>query len=74
MDLVFAGVGVLLLGAGLLYIIVRSFEEGLLWGLLTLFGGPLLFVFVALHWDQSKAGALAMGAGLVVSLIGGSIA
>ncbi|MEM6336315.1 MAG: hypothetical protein AAF752_07090 [Bacteroidota bacterium] len=72
MSLLFAGVGTISMAVGLIYMIVRAFQESLLWGVACILLGPLIFVFAVLYWDEAKAGLIAFAAGLTVLLIGGS--
>ncbi|MEL6614987.1 MAG: hypothetical protein AAFQ43_04585 [Bacteroidota bacterium] len=74
MSLALAIIGTLALAVGLLYLIVRAFEESTLWGIACLLCGPLVFVFAVLHWDAAKAGLISVVAGIAVLLVGGAVA
>ncbi|MEM1057521.1 MAG: hypothetical protein AAGI52_18545 [Bacteroidota bacterium] len=74
MDLLLAIVGTLSLAVGFFYVLYRAFETDLLWGLGCLLFAPVAFVFIVLHWDEAKAGALAFVGGIAVLLVGGAIA
>ncbi|MEM8600957.1 MAG: hypothetical protein AAGF99_13645 [Bacteroidota bacterium] len=73
MSLLLGASGLLLIVAGSLYILVRAFAASLPWGIACLLVGPVMIVFTMLHWDDAKAGALAMVAGMALLFVGGSL-
>ena len=64
-------IGGLICLVGAIMVLIEAFKTSIVWGLIALFGcGIGFFVFVAMHWSQSKKGFLIWLLGFGIELVG----
>lgn len=67
---ILAILGLVLLIVGGLWLLVKAFQKSILWGLGSLFIGPVLLVFAIMHWEACKKPFLIWLAGFVLAVAG----
>ena len=63
-------IGGIVMFIGGIWILVKAFQESILWGLGSLFVPIVGLVFVITHWEQAGKPFLVQLAGLVIYLVG----
>ena len=69
---------VVLMGAlasfvGSIMVLVKAFQESILWGLGALFIPFVILVFIILHWYEAKQGFLVFLVGSAVMMLGSAL-
>lgn len=63
-------VGWLVSLVGSVMVLIKAFQESIVWGLCSLFIPFVILAFVITHWEDSKKGFLIFIAGVVVVVLG----
>jgi hypothetical protein len=61
--------GIVMLVAGVM-LLIKAFQQSVLWGLGCLFLGPVSLIFVIMYWQDTKKVFLYQLAGLAVMVVG----
>lgn len=70
MGVVILVIGSIIAVVGGLMLLIETFRESVVWGLASLFIGPVSLIFVILHWDVAKKPFLIQLAGICIAFLG----
>ena len=66
-GLILMGVGGIAALVGGIMVLIKAFQTSVIWGLGSLLIGPVMLIFVIMHWEESKKG-------FCISLVGSLVA